>query len=119
MGCNTMKNRFLGILVCGMLLVTMLSITAQATMNRADSEPMTQGILDKTYIRGFALNLGLSPTGKITHLFAIRLHYFTYTSSGLLSVGVLKMRPVDIPTQITGFHGHFYVAGSFHGFLKV
>ena len=119
MGCGTMKNRFLSIMICGMLLVTVLSITAQAAMNRAASEPITRGILNKTYIRGFALNLGLSPTGKITHLFAIRLHYFTYTTSGLLSVGVLKMRPVDIPTQFTGHHGHIYIAGSFHGFLKV
>jgi hypothetical protein len=114
-----MKKRFLGTLVCAMVLITILSITAQATMSRATPEPITRGILNKTYVRGFAINLGLSPTGKITHLFALRLHYFTYTGTGLLSVGVLKMRPIDIPTQITGFHGHFYIAGSFHGYLKV
>jgi hypothetical protein len=114
-----MKRKLVGILVSVMMLATLLPITALATTSCADSGPATMGILDRTTVRGFALYLGMSPTGKTTHLFALRLHYSTITLTGEHGNGVIRMRPIDIPTKINGYHGRLYISASFRGSLNV
>ncbi|DAC71583.1 MAG TPA: hypothetical protein DSN98_09645 [Thermoplasmata archaeon] len=114
-----MKNKLITILVCGLMLVTLLPVSALAIAIRSDSKPVTSGILDKTTIRGFAIYLGTDSTGKSTHFFALRLHYSTVSLSGVHSNGVVLFRPIDIPTKMTGYHGHFFIWESFRGALNV
>lgn len=119
MGLNAMKKRLKGMLMCSIMLVTLLPITAIASAIGAGTEPVTNGIFDHTIVRGFALRLGMDATGRTTHLFAIRLHYLTISVSGEHNVGVIRMRPVDIPTKLVGYHGHVYMSGSFRGSIDI
>jgi hypothetical protein len=119
MGFKTMKKTLVGILVCGMMLVTILPLSALGIASRADTGPMSNGLLDRTTVRGFALYLGMDSTGRTTHLFALRLHYSTISLSGVRSSGVILMRPIDISTKIFGYRGHVYVSGSFRGPINV
>jgi len=114
-----MKRTLIGILVSVMMLATLLPITALATTFHSSSQPVTTGILDRTTVRGFVLYLGRSPSGTITHFFALRLHYFTITLSGEHESGVIRLRPIDIPTRINGYQGRLYIFASFRGSLNV
>jgi hypothetical protein len=114
-----MKKALVGIMISVMMLVTLLPITALAFTPRSRTDPATAGLLDHTTIRGFALNMGMSRTGAITHLFAIRLHYTTITLSGEYGTGVLRFRPIDVPTKSIGYRGHVYIFASFRGSLNV
>jgi hypothetical protein len=113
-----MKKALLGIMVCGMMLVTLLPISALATTNSVDSGPVSTGLLDRTTVRGFALYLGMDSTGRTTHLFALRLHYSTISMSGVRSSGIVLMRPIDITTKMTGYRGHVYISASFRGSIN-
>jgi len=112
-----MKRKLVGILVSVIMLVTILPITALAT-NGSESQIAADG-LGRTTVRGFALYLGMSSTGKTTHLFALRLHYSTITLSGEHGSGIIHMRPINIPTKINGYRGHLYISASFIGSLNV
>jgi hypothetical protein len=107
-----MKKALIGLLICIMMLVTILPITAAA-----DSTPI--GPFGHTTVRGFAIPLGMSATGKITHLLALRLHFSTTTITGQNSFGVLRFRPIDIPTKVIGYRGHLYIFASFQGTLNI
>lgn len=114
-----MKKALIGILVSVMMLVTVIPLTAVATIFRQESDPTTSEIFGHTTIRGFAIYLGRSAMGRTTHIFALRLHFSTITPSGENSIGIIRMRPIDIPTQVIGYHGHFYIFASFRGTLNV
>jgi hypothetical protein len=114
-----MKKTLVGIMVCGMMLVTILPISALGIASRTDAGPTTIGLLDKTTVRGFALYLGMDSTGRTTHLFALRLHYSTISMSGIRSSGVILMRPIDISTKVIGYRGHVYISASFRGPINV
>jgi hypothetical protein len=114
-----MKKALVGLLVSVMMLATLLPITAAAAILRSNTEPATTGLLDHTTVRGLAIYLGMSSTGKTTHFFAIRLHYTTITLSGEYGNGVIRMRPIDIPTKMIGYHGHLYLFAAFRGSLNI
>jgi hypothetical protein len=61
----------------------------------------------------------MDQTGRITHLFAIRMHYLTITVTGQYDRGVVRMRPVDVPTKMIGYHGIVYISTSFRGSLTL
>jgi hypothetical protein len=119
MGLKTMKKTLVGILVCGMMLATILPLSALGIASRADTEPTSTGLLDRTTVRGFALYLGMDSTGRTTHLFALRLHYSTISMSGIRSSGVVLMKPIDISTKVIGYRGHVYISASFRGPINV
>jgi hypothetical protein len=112
-----MKNKLVGILICVMMLVTILPITALATNA---SEPQTTGCrtLGRTTVRGFVLFKRTSDSGKISHFFAIRLHYSTISLSGERSSGIIRMEPIEIPSSINGYLGQVYIIGSFRGWFN-
>jgi len=114
-----MKNALKGILISAMMLVALLPITAMATTIRNRSEVAPTGVFDHTTVRGFAIYLGMSNSGTITRLFAIRLHYSTISPSGEIDFGVLRLKRVDIPTKVIGYQGHFYMFGSFQGSISL
>lgn len=120
MGTKTMKNKHRGIILCGLMLTILLSTTAlaAAAISR-NTEPETSGLLGKTSIRGFALYLGKDSTGRTTRLFALRIRYISISLTGERDNGVLLMRKIEIPTRITGYHGHLYIAASFRGSLNI
>jgi hypothetical protein len=113
-----MKNKNKGILICSLLLVLLLPLTTLASAIGTDS-PASSGLLDRTTVRGFVLPLGMDQTGRITHLFAIRMHYLTITVTGQYDRGVVRMRPVDVPTKMIGYHGIVYISTSFRGSLTL
>jgi hypothetical protein len=108
-----MKKTLIGLAVCGLMLTTLLPISALATT------PSSTGMFGRSTVRGFALYLGMDPTGRTTHLFALRLHYTTISITGEHGSGVIRMRPVDIPTKVNGFHGRLYISASFRGTIDV
>jgi hypothetical protein len=112
-----MKHKLTGILICGMMLVTMVPITALATP--IDSEPHTRagGLLSRTTVHGIVLFKRTSDCGKLFHFFAIRLHYSTISLSGEHSSGIIRMKSVEIPSSMIGYVGHNYIFGSFRGWL--
>jgi hypothetical protein len=110
-----MKNTLKCIMVSVMMLVTILPITALATTIRQQADTESTGIFDHTTVRGFAIYLGMSSSGTITRLFAIRLHYTTVSPSGEIDFGVIRLKRVDIPTKMIGYQGHYYMIGSFRG----
>lgn len=119
MGTKTMKNKHRGILLCGLMLAILLSTTTLAAAVSRTTEPETSGLLGKTSIRGFALYLGKDSTGRTTRLFALRIRYISVSLTGERDTGVLLMRKIEIPTRITGYHGHLYIAASFRGTLNI
>ncbi len=114
-----MNRKLVGIMVSVMMLVTVLPITALATTRCSRLEPVHTGIFDRTTVRGLVVYLGMSPNGRITHLFALRLHYSSISLSGVRFNGVVNMRLIDIPTKIVGYHGHMYIFASFRGMLDI
>jgi hypothetical protein len=111
-----MKNKLVGILICVMMLVTILPITALATIC---SEPQAAADgLGRTTVRGFVLFRRTSDGGKTAQFFAIRLHYSTISVSGERSSGILRMEPITIPSSINGYLGQMYIVGSFRGWFN-
>jgi len=107
-----MKNKLVGILICVMMLVTILPVTALATT--IASEPQTTPeVLGRTNVMGFVLYKGTSDFGKTINLFAIKLRYSTISISGERSMGVIVMEPVAIPSSFIGYLGHLFIYGSF------
>ncbi|MBE3122797.1 MAG: hypothetical protein IMZ58_11420 [Thermoplasmata archaeon] len=113
-----MKNKLAGILICVMMLVTILPITALATTISSEPQTTAGGLLDRTTVRGFVLFKRTSDGGKTAHFFAIRLHYSTISVSGERSSGIIRMEPIEIPSAINGYLGHLYVFGSFRGWFN-
>jgi len=119
MGLSAMKKRHLSILVCGMMLAVLLPTTTLGTAVRAQSEPETCGFFDRTTIYGFALYLGRDATGTITHLYALRIRYITMSLSGERDIGFIRLRKIDVPTRMTGYHGNVFVFASFRGSIDI
>jgi hypothetical protein len=113
-----MKHTRKRIMICSVLLLLLLTMTTLTTAIRVKS-PASSGVLDRTTVRGFALYLGMDRTGRTTHLFALRLHYLTITVSGEHDRGVVRMKPIDVPTKMIGYHGIVYISSSFRGSLKI
>lgn len=114
-----MKKRHLHILICGMMLAILLPTTTIGIATCIQSTTETCGLLDRTTMRGFALYLGRDATGRTMHLFALRVHYLTIDLSGQRDSGVIRMRPIDIPNKIIGYHGHIYISASFRGAINI
>jgi hypothetical protein len=112
-----MNNKLAGILICVMMLVTILPITALAT-NASERQTTTGGLLGRTTVRGIVLFKRTSDGGKTYHFFAIRLHYSTISITGERSSGILRMQPVEIPSSFTGYIGHMYIFVSFRGWFN-
>jgi hypothetical protein len=112
-----MKSKLVGIMICVMMLATILPITAMATTD-STAHKNPSGPFDHTTIRGIVLFKRTSDGGKNIHFFAIRIHYSTIWLSGEHEDGVLKMSPIVIPSDMTGFYGGFYIFVSFHGALN-
>ena len=112
-----MKHKIVGILICVMMLVTILPITALAT-NASEPQTAGSGTLGRTTVRGFVLFKRTSDGGKISHFLAIRLHYSTISISGERSSGIIRMEPVEIPTSINGYMGQVFIVGSFRGWFN-
>jgi hypothetical protein len=118
MGLKAMKNTRKRIMICGALLLLLLTMTTLTSALRVKS-PASSGILDSTTVRGFVLYLGMDRTGRTTHLFALRVHYLTITLSGEHDRGVVRMKPIDVPTKMIGYHGMVYISATFRGSLKI
>jgi hypothetical protein len=113
-----MKNKLIGILICVMMLVTILPVTALATTTISEPQTTTSGPLDRTYVRGIVLYKGTSDHRNTLNYFAIRLHYTTINIFGEHSTGVIRMEPVAIPSSIHGHIGYMYISGSFWGWFN-
>lgn len=113
-----MKNNTKGILISSLVLVLLLPLTSLASAIRVDS-PVSSGLLERTTVRGFVLPLGMDRTGRTTHLFAIRMHYLTISATGEYDRGVVRMKPVDVPTKMIGYHGIVYISANFRGSLTI
>jgi hypothetical protein len=113
-----MKNKLAGILICVMMLVTILPITALATTIASEPQTTAGGLLGHTTVHGFVLFKRTSDGGKTVHFFAIRLHYSTISVSGERSSGIIRMEPIEIPSSINGYLGHLYIFGSFRGWFN-
>ena len=116
-GLKNMNNKLAGILICVMMLVTILPITALAT-NASERQTTTGGLLGQTTVRGIVLFKRTSDGGKTYHFFAIRLHYSTISLSGERSSGIIRMEPIEIPSSINGYLGQVYIVGSFRGWFN-
>jgi hypothetical protein len=114
-----MKNKLIGILICVMLLVLMLPITALGTTIASEPQMTTSGPFDRTTVYGFVLFKGALDQGKILHFFAIRLHYTTTNLFGESYSGIKLMEPVEIPSSINGYVGYWYISGTFRGSFDV
>jgi hypothetical protein len=114
-----MKNKQKGIVLCGLMLATLLPITTVGAVINARSAPETCGFFDKTIIYGFAVYLGRDATGRTTHLYALRLRYITISLSGERDIGFIRLRKIDVPTRMTGYNGHFFIAASFRGSIDI
>jgi hypothetical protein len=112
-----MKSKLVGIMICVMMLATILPITAMATTD-STSNKNPSGPFDHTTIRGIVLFKRTSDGGKNIHFFAIRIHYSTIWLSGEHQTGILKMSPIVVPSDMTGFYGRMYIFASFRGSLK-
>lgn len=112
-----MKRKFVGIVICVMMLATILPITAMAKQVASDPKTDPAGLFDKTIIRGIVLFKRTSDYGSSVRFFAIRLHYFTISLSGERESGVIKFQPITIPNTLSGFYGKFYIVASFRGNL--
>ena len=113
-GKKYMKNKLIGIVICVMMLVTLLPVTALATT--IVSEPQTTPeVLGRTNVMGFVLYKGTSDMGKTINLFAIKLRYSTISITGERSFGVIIMEPVEIPSSIHGYYGHMFIFVTFRG----
>jgi len=116
-GKKYMKNKIIGIVICVMMLVTILPITALATT--IISEPQTTPeVLGRTNVMGFVLYKGTSDMGKTINLFAIKLRYSTISITGERSMGVIVMEPVEIPSSAIGYLGHMFIFVTFHGWFE-
>lgn len=118
MRLRTMNHKQKAFLICSLLLVLLLPITSFASAIGRDS-PVSSGFLERTTVRGFVVPLGMDKTGRTTHLFAIRMHYLTLTITGEYDRGVVRMRPIDVPTKMIGYHGIVYISASFRGALNL
>jgi len=112
-----MKNKLAGILICVMMLVTILPITALA-INASEPQTAGSGTLGRTTVRGIVMFKRTSDGGKISHFLAIRLHYSTISVSGERSSGIIRMEPIEIPSSINGYLGQMYIVGSFRGWFN-
>jgi hypothetical protein len=112
-----MKNKLAGILICVMMLVTILPITALAT-NASEPQTTGSGTFGRTTVRGIVLFKRTSDGGKTSHFLAIRLHYSTISVSGDRSSGIIRMEPIEIPSSINGYLGQMYIVGSFRGWFN-
>ena len=106
-----MKKTLIGLIVIGMMLVTLLPLQALATT--ADTTE-----LGRSTVRGFAIRLGQDSTGRHERLFAIRLHFVTVTVDGEHDSGNILFKKVEIPARTLGFHGRFYIYASFLGTIQ-
>lgn len=113
-----MKNKHKAILLSSLVLVLLLPLTSLAEAFGTDASARS-AFVERTTVRGFVLPLGMDKTGQITHVFAIRMHFFTLTASGQHNRGVVRMRFVDIPTKVTGYRGVVYISASFWGSLNL
>jgi hypothetical protein len=113
-----MKKTLIGLIVCGMMLVTILPISALATTRASETAQACSMELGRSTVRGFAIRLGHDSTGRYARLFAIRLHFITVTADGQHDSGVILLKQVDIPARTLGFHGRFYVYASFIGTIQ-
>lgn len=111
-----MKKTLIGLIVIGMMLVTILPINALATT--ADAAKACSLELSRSTVRGFAIRLGSDSTGRTARLFAIRLHFITVTADGQHQSGVILLKKIDIPARTLGFHGRFYIYASFIGTIQ-
>jgi uncharacterized membrane protein len=107
-----MKNKFVSILICVMMLVIMLPFTALATTITSEQQT-TPGVVGWTTVFGFVLYRGISDNGKTLDFFALKLRYSTISISGERSMGVIVMEPVAIPSSFIGYLGHIFIYGSF------
>lgn len=114
-----MKKALIGLILSGILLATILPSGVLAATCSSESASANTGILGRSSIRGFALYLGMDSTGSTIHLFAIRLHFTSISLTGIRDSGIIHMRPIDIPTKITGYHGYVYISASFRGTIDV
>jgi len=117
MGCKTMKKTLIGLIVIGMILATILPISALAT-SASDSAKTCSMDLGRTTVRGFAIRIGRDSTGRTARLLAIRLHFVTVTVDGEHDIGAIWFKKVEIPARTLGFHGRFYIYASFIGTIK-
>jgi hypothetical protein len=113
-----MKKTLIGLIVCGMMLATILPISAVATTCTSDTAQACSMELGRSTVRGFAIRLGHDSTGRYAHLFAIRLHFVTVTADGQHDSGVILLKQVDIPARTLGFHGRYYIYASFIGTIQ-
>jgi hypothetical protein len=111
-----MKKTLIGLIVIGLMLVTILPINALTTT--ADAAQACSLELGRSTIRGFAIRLGTDSTGRHARLFAIRLHFITVTADGQHNSGVILFKKVDIPARTLGFHGRYYIYASFIGTIQ-
>jgi hypothetical protein len=103
-------------LICMMMLVTILPITALAA-TASESQTATVGPLGYTTVRGFVLFKRTADGGKTYHFLAVRLHYTTISVSGERSSGILRMDSIELPSTFIGYLGRVYISGSFRGWF--
>jgi hypothetical protein len=113
-----MKKTLIGLIIIGMILATVLPISALAATSSADAAQACSLELGRTTVRGLALRLGTDATGRTARLFAIRLHFITVTADGQHNSGVILLKKVDIPARTLGFHGRYYIYASFIGTIQ-
>jgi hypothetical protein len=113
-----MKKTLIGLIVCGMMLATILPISALTTSSTADVSQACSLQIGRSTVRGFAVRLGQDSKGRTSHLFAIRLHFVTVTADGQHDSGVIHLKKIDIPARTLGFHGRFYIYASFIGTIQ-
>lgn len=120
---HNMKKKVVGILIC-MMLMTMIPGAAGLNYNIDateetkviyDDEPETEGLLDKTVIRGVVL-FPRSTLGGEFKFFALRIHYTTVYLGGVKK-GTVMLRSITLHNIPNGIIGNFYIAGMFRGNL--
>jgi len=119
-----MKKKVVGILVC-MMLVTMIpgaaglnydtDATEEETKVIYDDEPETEGLLDKTIIRGVVL-FPRSTLGGEFKFFALRIHYTTIYLGGVKK-GTIMLRSITLRNVPNGIISNFFIVGMFRGNL--
>jgi len=80
-----------------------------------DDEPETEGLLDRTIIRGVVL-FPRSTIGGDFRFFALRIHYTTFYLGGIKK-GTIMLRSVTLSDVPKGIVGDFYIIGTFRGNL--
>lgn len=111
-----MNLKIVGISVCIMMLATITIVSG--VNNNVEPQREIIGIFDKTIVRGIVLFPRISPEGETINFFALRLSYKTINFGGITS-GVIKLKPVQMPTNFNGYLGKFYIFGSFRGCLDI